>query len=197
QTEAEARSAAAATAADAAACAAELRALEGLVAADGPRRGAGAALSVPDGLEEAAAAALEDAAREPLAADGDAAGAGWHVLPPFDPPPRLPAGAVPLAEPIGAPPALARRLALTGLVPPEAAPRLWRHLGPGQALVTPDGALWRWDGLRRRPGGAAAAEAEALRRAARLEPCREAARRAGQRAQDARAAEADAARCLR
>jgi chromosome segregation protein len=61
----------------------------------------------------------------------------------------LPAGATPFDRSVQAPTLLARRLAQTGLVPDEATGlRLQPLLAPGQRLVSPEGAVWRWDGLR-------------------------------------------------
>ncbi|WP_303794890.1 chromosome segregation protein, partial [Sandarakinorhabdus limnophila] len=91
--------------------------------------------------------------------------------------PALPAGVVPLAGQVQAPPELARRLAQTGVV--DAAPDapLLSTLKPGQRLVSRDGKLWRWDGLVDAGGrtDAAAARLRARRRAAELEAERQAA----------------------
>ncbi len=91
--------------------------------------------------------------------------------------PALPAGVVPLAGQVQAPPELARRLAQTGVV--DAAPDapLLAALKPGQRLVSRDGKLWRWDGLVDSGGrtDAAAARLRARRRAAELEAERQAA----------------------
>ena len=61
--------------------------------------------------------------------------------------PELPAGASRLLDHVNAPDALARRLAQVGVVdelPDDPT------LRPGQCLVTRDGSLLRWDGLRQR-----------------------------------------------
>ncbi len=70
--------------------------------------------------------------------------------------PPLPEGVEPLAARIAGTPALARRLAMTGLVEAERAERLHPRLAPGQVLVSRDGGIWRWDGLVR--GARASAE---------------------------------------
>ncbi|MFC5566699.1 chromosome segregation SMC family protein [Rubellimicrobium aerolatum] len=175
---------------------AEARALGRLVAADGSRRGqVGEGLRVPEGLEAAVAAALGRDLRAALA-EGD--GSGWVRLPDYGDAPGLPEGVVPLSALVEAPPELARRLAQVGLVEADAAPALWAALRPGQRLVTREGDLWRWDGLRQRAADAAEAaqEAEALRRAARL-PVLEAEAEAAQEAvETARADQERAARTL-
>ncbi|MFX8914788.1 hypothetical protein ABTM95_19310, partial [Acinetobacter baumannii] len=64
----------------------------------------------------------------------------------------------PLAHHVEAPPALSRRLAHIGVVGDDAAgAALAPQLAPGQALVTADGAAWRWDGLTLRAGAPTAA----------------------------------------
>jgi chromosome segregation protein len=97
------------------------------------------------GFERALAAALGDDLETPLAAWTAAAAAG-------DPP--LGPGLTGLAAHVTAPAALARRLAQIGVAPADDG----RPLAPGQQLVTPEGAMRRWDGLAARDGGAAAAE---------------------------------------
>ncbi len=63
-----------------------------------------------------------------------------HALP-------LPAGArAPPAISSRRPAALARRLAMTGLVFPDQGAALQKQLMPGQCLVSARGDLWRWDG---------------------------------------------------
>ena len=61
--------------------------------------------------------------------------------------PALPAGVVPLAQHVSAPPALARRLAQIGVVARDDGKALQAHLRPGQRLVSVEGDLWRWDGF--------------------------------------------------
>ncbi|SDH47628.1 chromosome segregation SMC family protein [Roseospirillum parvum] len=110
------------------------------------------------GFEAALGAALGDDLEAPEAApDGPA---GWVALPPLDDAPPLPPGVTPLGEVITAPPVLARRLAQVGIAADAAqAARLQGALAVGQRLVTAEGGLWRWDGLRRAPGAPSAAAA--------------------------------------
>lgn len=59
----------------------------------------------------------------------------------------LPAGVVALSTVVEAPSALIRRLRMIGIVNREAGARLREFLSPGQRLVSPEGDVWRWDGL--------------------------------------------------
>jgi chromosome segregation protein len=128
-----------------------------------------AQLTVPRGLEAAAAAVFNGELAAPaLGDDGDTVANGWRDLAPLAAPP-LPAGARPFAGGIAAPPALTRRLAHTGIV--EAAADGWRLqplLAAGQSLVDRDGRLWRWDGFVR-AAAAVGATAERLRQRNRLD----------------------------
>jgi len=100
---------------------------------------------VAPGFEAAFAAALGDDLTAPLEAE---APVRWAELPAYEAPPAPPPGAEPLAPQVEAPPALARALALVGLVADaEVGARLAADLAPGQVLVTREGAAWRWDGL--------------------------------------------------
>ncbi len=64
-----------------------------------------------------------------------------------------PTGCERLADKVGAPDALAARLALVFIAPDaETAASLAPSLSPGQRLVTKDGGLWRWDGFTARAG---------------------------------------------
>ena len=81
--------------------------------------------------------------------------------------PSLPAGVRALADLVTAPPALARRLAQVGMVEAARAAELQPHLAQGQRLVSPDGGLWRWDGLVRQPDAEGNAAAR-LRQQSRL-----------------------------
>jgi chromosome segregation protein len=100
---------------------------------------------VHEGYEAALGAALGDDLAAPLHPE---APLYWTDLPPFGDVAPLPGGVEPLAARISAPPVLARRLSHIGIVPdPETGRALAAGLGPGQQLVTRDGACWRWDGL--------------------------------------------------
>ena len=154
---------------------AEAQALARRLAADkskGPR--IADQLVVAAGYEAALAAALgEDMEAGPASSTAPRRFAGSMAADD----PALPAGVVPLAGQVQAPPELARRLAQTGVV--DAAPDapLLAALKPGQRLVSRDGKLWRWDGLVDSGGrtDAAAARLRARRRAAELEAERQAA----------------------
>ncbi len=103
------------------------------------------ALRVKPGYEAALAAALGDDLDAPL---DEAAPRHWRNLGAAENVPPLPAGAAPLSNFVEAPPALARRVAFTGVVTPEAGAAAQKQLKPGQRLVTQRGDMWRWDGFR-------------------------------------------------
>jgi len=129
-------------------------------------------LQVPPGFEAAIAALFDgELSAPPLIAQPEPASAraaaGWVELEPLAPA-ALPEGAHSLASEIGAPPALARRLACSGWVEnPADGWRLQHQLEAGQSLVDRDGRLWRWDGFTR-PTTGSAATAEQLRQRNRL-----------------------------
>ncbi|WP_437165197.1 chromosome segregation SMC family protein [Falsiroseomonas sp. E2-1-a20] len=101
-------------------------------------------IGVPPGLEAALGAAMGDGLDSALDEDSPR---HWRALPPLDPMPPLPAGATPLARLVEAPDALSRALSQVGLLPKGTdGAALLPLLKPGQALVTEDGAVWRWDG---------------------------------------------------
>jgi chromosome segregation protein len=108
------------------------------------------ALSVPSGLEAALGAALGEELTS--AADRDAA-RHWRELPEFDPVPALPDGAAPFSGLVEAPDVLSRALSQIGLLEDDAAgDERQAMLSPGQALVSREGAVWRWDGYTIRAG---------------------------------------------
>ncbi|MHA1568937.1 MAG: chromosome partitioning protein ParA, partial [Alphaproteobacteria bacterium] len=122
------------------------------------------AVSVAPGFETALGAALGD---DLAASEAAQAPVHWRALPPLVDRP-LPNGAAPLADHVKGPARLARRLSQIGIVPDEdTGHRLHDALEPGQRLVTPEGALWRWDGFVM-GAGAPAAAANRLRQRNRL-----------------------------
>ena len=129
--------------------AAEARALADVLAARPAKEGPGVvdAITVPDGLEAAAGAALGEALTAGLE---ETARRHWRALAPLDPVPALPEDCVALSTLLAGPPALGRALSQVGLLPPQHEARagaLQALLAPGQALVSRAGALWRWDGF--------------------------------------------------
>jgi len=108
------------------------------------------ALDVPAGLEPALGAVLGE---ELSSAADPAAARHWRELPPLDPPLALPEGVTCLAGIVQAPAALGRALSQIGLADDEAAgDAAQKLLAPGQAVVSPAGAVWRWDGYTIRAG---------------------------------------------
>ncbi len=150
------------------------------------------AVTVAPGYEGALAAALGDALTAPL---DEAAPVHWRTLPP------LPAAALPPLETLGVealglhvqgPPALARSLALIGVVPDSATgASLCAHLSPGQILVSRDGGSWRWDGLTTQAGVPTAA-AVRLKQRNRLRELRDELDAASELVEQARDALSDA-----
>jgi chromosome segregation protein len=181
-----ARGAAAEAAGEAAALRAETQGLERLLAK--PAGAAGAILEqvrAAPGFEAALGAALGEDLDQPEA-QGD--GSGWADVPPL-PAETPPAGAESLAAHVAAPARLARRLARVAVIADRAAgDRAQAALAPGWRLVSRDGDLWRWDGLRLRAGAAPSAAAARLAQKNRLD-----ALTAALAGAEARAAEADAA----
>jgi chromosome segregation protein len=185
--EAEARAVRAATEAEATALAGEATALSRLAERE---TGAGGAIidsvGVTPGFEDALGAALGDDLRM-RAVEGEAA-TGWATLPDGAALAPLPPGAQPLAEVVDAPAALARRLAMSGIIGRERGASLQPALLPGQRLVSREGDLWRWDGLRLAAGDAPSAAANRLRQINRLAALRRDVDEATARAQGARQA---------
>jgi len=117
-------------------------------------------LTVAAGYELALGAALGDDLRSPqIGADGPT---GWAQLPDLSTALPLPAGASPLAAHVSAPPVLARRLGQIGLVHAGMGAALQPSLSAGQRLVTVEGDLFRWDGLRIAARDAPSAAAQRL-----------------------------------
>ena len=122
-------------------------------------------LSVSGGMEAALTACLADELSAP-AGSGEMAywrgGADATGLAPPD-------GSTPLAAHITGAPELAAALAGIGIVSSSSEAQVMQpDLAPGQALTTPDGGLWRWDGFVRK-AGAVDAGAERIRQRQRLE----------------------------
>ncbi|RNF35633.1 chromosome segregation SMC family protein [Paracoccus methylarcula] len=123
-------------------------------------------VQVAKGYEVAFGAALGDDLRAGLAEDGET---GWHDLPGWDSPQPLPEGAAALAQHVTGPEALARRLSQVGLIPDaETGAALQAGLLPGQRLVTPEGDLFRWDGMRVMAGEASSSAALHLQKVNQL-----------------------------
>lgn len=102
---------------------------------------------VPDkGFETALSRALGDTL---MASTDDEAPIVWHSRE-FDASsfPALPSGAKALEPHIKAPSHLKAALSLIGVVDTDAQGQsIATELKPGQSIVSPDGAYWRWDGL--------------------------------------------------
>jgi len=165
--EAEARAARSAAEGEANALRAEVAALARLVA-----REAQSGVQVLDqvqvdpGYEHALGAALADDLRAPEI-EG-AAGSGWAGLPDYDADQPLPAGAEALADHMQVPAVLRRRISQIGLVARADGAGLQAALRPGQRLVSVEGDLWRWDGLRGSAEDAPSAAALRLQQLNRL-----------------------------
>lgn len=101
-------------------------------------------LSVARGFEAALGAALGEDIDVPVDAR---APVHWASMDTLAHDPDLPLGVSSLADHVGAPVQLARRLRQIGVVDQEDGDRLQPLLAAGQSLVTRQGAVWRWDGL--------------------------------------------------
>jgi chromosome segregation protein len=144
-------------------------------------------VAVAPGYEAAFGAALgEDLTLPPLEAGG-AEASGWRGLPAYDPSLALPDGVEPLAPRVTGPAALTRRLAAVGVVARAEGDRLQPLLAQGQRLVSAEGDLWRWDGLRIAAGTAPSAAAQRLRQRNRLAELEAQGAEAEDRAEAARA----------
>ena len=155
-----ARAAAAEVSGAAAALRSELAGVEKMLAS-GAAKGPALldAVRAAPGWEAALGAALGDDLSQP---EARADAGGWIDLAP-DAADAPPPGAQPLAPHVQAPARLARRLARVAVAPDAATgDALQPDLPPGWRLVDREGALWRWDGLRLRPGDAPNAAAARL-----------------------------------
>ena len=175
----------------AAALGAEVEIIEGLLDAERGEDGASMLnrIRVDPGYEAALAAAVGDALRFGEARDGG--GEGWVTLAGPGEENGGPAGAEPLATHVEAPAALRLALGAVRIVDADEGHASQGMLRPGEALVSREGALWRWDGLRVAAGGmpsATAARLERANRLARLRPARDRACAAAKAAAEASAA---------
>ncbi|NMG38910.1 chromosome segregation protein SMC [Chelativorans sp. ZYF759] len=102
-------------------------------------------VSVDRGFEAALGAALGEDLDVPLDRSSPV---HWNSIAPAADDPILPDSVRPLAEFVRAPAELSRRLRQIGLVEEGQGEALQSALKVGQALVSPKGALWRWDGYR-------------------------------------------------
>ncbi|MEM9249347.1 MAG: AAA family ATPase [Pseudomonadota bacterium] len=118
------------------------------------------------GFEQALGAALSDDLRAPVA-HGEMP-SGWVPLPAYPAPQGLPGGAHPLSAHVDVPDVLLRRIGEVGLVDRADGPRLQPLLKPGQRLVSREGDLWRWDGLRAAADDAPSAAALRLQQLNRM-----------------------------
>ncbi|HEY0354307.1 MAG TPA: chromosome segregation protein SMC, partial [Enterovirga sp.] len=126
----------------------ELRTLTKLFSSSGSGRKFATMLDqveVARGYETAFGAALGD---DLDASPDPAAPLAWLDNGAGEADPDLPAGAVPLANHVSGPAALVRRLRQIGVVERAKGAQLATLLAAGQRLVSREGDLWRWDGLR-------------------------------------------------
>jgi len=151
-------------------------------------------ISAETGFELALAAALGDDIGASMQSSAsvfwsDSTAYGAMRAPPWPP------GVRPLAEIIDAPPRLAARLSLIGLVEADDGDALQPHLPDGARLVSVEGGLWRWDGYTVRPGAPSSA-AVRLRQKSRIASLSEAIARLQPAATEAKAAHRTAAAML-
>ena len=100
-------------------------------------------VTVKPGFETAVGAALGD---DLQASTSEDAPVHWRTLSQGSDTAALPPDAMPLADAVRAPEALAARLAQIGVVAEADGARLQPSLCGGQRLVSRDGSMWRWDG---------------------------------------------------
>ncbi|RJE88127.1 chromosome segregation SMC family protein [Paracoccus onubensis] len=123
-------------------------------------------VQVAKGYEIAFGAALGDDLRAGLAEDGES---GWHELPGWDSPQPMPDGAAAISQHVTGPAALTRRLTQVGLVADaDSGAAMQAGLRPGQRLVTAEGDLFRWDGMRVMAGEASSSAALHLQKVNQL-----------------------------
>lgn len=144
--------------------------VDGIEVAPGYEAAFGAAFGDDLDYGEAAAVAAESEAKAAAGgvAEGFMAASGWALLDAYEGSTPLPPDARPIHEFMRGPAVLTRRLGQTGLVARADGDRLQALLAPGQRLVSVEGDLWRWDGLRLRAGDAQSAAALRLLQKNRL-----------------------------
>jgi chromosome segregation protein len=121
---------------------------------------------VAKGYEAALGAALADDLKSPEV--GADKGTGWAVLPGYGQAQTLPEGVAALTNHVTVPEVLLRRIGQIGLVDRADGARLQPLLKPGQRLVSLEGDVWRWDGLRASAEDAPQASALRLQQLNRL-----------------------------
>ena len=126
-------------------------------------------LTVSGGMEKALTSYLADELSAPAGSGETAYWRGGATIDGLAPP----AGSRPLADHIKGARELSAALAGVGIVDSAAEAQVMQpELRPGQALTTPEGGLWRWDGFVRR-STAQDAGAERIRQRQRLESLQE------------------------
>jgi chromosome segregation protein len=121
-------------------------------------------LAAEDGLEDALAITLGDGASALIGVEGDKWWTGSDARA------TAPSGTTPLAQHVTVPDELRAVVSGVGVASDhQAAERISSTLEPGQAVVTRDGYIWRWDGFRSSTSGAAAEEIRRAQRLRRLE----------------------------
>ncbi len=164
------------------ALAAEVAALERVIArARQDDGGIMDSMRVDVGFEAALGAAFGDDVRLPEAGADDAR-SGWVALGARTESAGMPQGSRPLTDHVDAPPVLARRLRQTFVVDRRDGTRLQCDLEPGQRLVSVEGDMWRWDGFRVSAEDAPSLSREHYLRVNRLDAMKSAAAEAGSEA---------------
>jgi Chromosome segregation ATPases len=121
-------------------------------------------LAAEDGLEEALAIALGDGTNAQVGIEGDK---WWSVSDVRVTPPK---GTTPLARHITVPKEIEAAVSGVGVAADEkTAEQLSASLEAGQAIVTKDGRIWRWDGFRSSTNASAAEEIRRTQRLRKLE----------------------------
>ncbi|MEL6996626.1 MAG: chromosome segregation protein SMC [Pseudomonadota bacterium] len=168
ETEGEARAALSDSEGEVKALSAEIAALERLLARDGGSQDKLIdQVHVDPGFEAALGAALGEDLNASDVTGQD--GSGWTLLDPLPAPAALPPGVRPCSDIAKGPSLLDRRLSQTGVVEQANGDAIQSLLLPGQRIVSAEGDLWRWDGLRVRAGESSSTAALRLQQRNRLE----------------------------